>query len=378
MLRVQFSLPQWKGLRQLLADLGRYFRFWYIYIRKRGYSWFAHFEKFKDVIVDLLYKRRGKYARPFLHFGTIALVFFVITLGPVILQQTRKEDTQSGSGSILNSAQAYGSNLSTDQSEEVQRYHGGEVIIHRVEAGETLSSIAQKYGLNNIETIIWENDLTKNTPLKPGQELRILPIDGVRHKVQRGETIYSIAKKYGLDENQAQAIIDYPFNEFKNDETFDLTVGQTLMVPGGVKQEVNQAPVAKFAAKMTPNAGTVTASGKFIWPAVGTITQGYSFFHKAFDIANRGGGPILAADSGTVIAAGWDSSGYGNRVMIDHGNGYITLYGHMIVLQVSVGQKVARGNVIGQMGSTGHSTGTHVHFEIRHGGVLENPGIYLR
>lgn len=374
--RVPFSLPKWKGIVSLLRDLLSYLRFWYAYIRRRGYGWFAYFEKLKDVIVDLLYKRRGKYARPFLHFGTIALVFVVITFGPIILQRTRQEDTQEGSGSILNTAQAYGTDLSTDQSEEVQRYHGGEVIIHRVEAGETLSSIAQKYGLVDVRTITWENDLPKNPTLKPGQELRILPIDGVRHKVQRGETIYSIGKLYGLDENQVQAIIDYPFNEFKNDETFDLTVGQMLMVPGGAKQEESVAPVPKV--RMTPNAGAVTASGQFIWPAVGSITQGYSFFHKAFDIANRSGGPILAADSGTVVAASWDSSGYGNRVMIDHGNGYITLYGHMVVLQVVVGQKVNRGSVIGQMGSTGHSTGTHVHFEVRHGGVLENPGLYLK
>lgn len=375
----RFHLPQlpWKGLGTVSLDLLAYVQFWYAYIRSRGYGWFAYFERLKDVVVDLLYKRRGKYARPFLHFGTIALVFVVITFGPLILQQTRREEGQDESGSILTSAQAYGTDLTTDQSEEVQRYHGGEIIVHRVETGETLSSIAQKYGLSNVQTITWENDLPKDAKLKPGQELKILPIDGVRHKVQRGETIFTIAKKYGLDENQAQAIIDYPFNDFKNDETFDLTVGQMLMVPGGIKQDA-AAPAVARPSQMTPNAGTVTASGQFIWPAVGIITQGYSFFHKAFDIANRAGGPILAADSGTVVAAGWDPTGYGNKVMIDHGNGYVTLYGHMRVLQVVAGQRVNRGSVVGQMGSTGHSTGTHVHFEIRHGGVMENPGLYLR
>jgi LysM repeat protein len=234
-----------------------------------------------------------------------------------------------------------------------------------------------KYGLGNSGTITWENELPAKAVLKPGQELKILPIDGVRHKVQRGETIYTIAKKYGLDENQAQAIIDYPFNEFKNDETFDLTVGQMLMVPGGAKQdEVSIAP--RLAIRVAPSAGAITGSGKFIWPASGLITQGYSFFHKAFDIANRGGGNVLAADSGTVVARGWDPSGYGNKVLIDHGNGYITLYGHLSTIQVSAGQQVGRGTVVGQMGNTGHSTGTHLHFEIRHGGVLENPGVYLR
>ncbi len=369
---------------EFFTDFGRYLRFLYSYFRRRGYKWFAKFEVIKDFLVDLLYKRRGKYARPFLHFGTIALIFAVITFGPYIVRQTKndKTGTETMSTGVLNSALAYGSNLSTLQSEEVKQFRNGEVVTHVVEPGETFASIAQKYGLENVETILWENNLSKDDTIKPGEELRILPVDGIRHKVERGETIYTIAKKYGLDESEAQRIVDYPFNEFKNDETFELAIGQTIMIPGGVKPD-EAAPAekpaqGKFAAKLTPNAGTVTATGTFVWPASGRITQGYSFYHKAFDIANHDGGPILAADSGIVIAAGWDNTGYGNRVMIDHGNGFVTLYGHMRVLQVQVGQHVARGNVVGQMGSTGHSTGTHVHFEIRNQGVLENPGNYLK
>lgn len=365
----------------LLSEVGTYFRFLYKYIRRRGYKWFAKFESVKDVIVDLLYKRRGKYTRPFLHFGTVALVFLVITFGPYILEQRKKEEEEAltGSSGVINSAYAYGTDLTTAESEDVQKYRGGEVTIHVVREGETISSIAQTYDLNP-NTVLWENNLGPKEKLKPGQELRILPVDGVRHKVARGETIYTIAKKYGLeDEAEAQAIINYPFNEFKNYETFELAVGQTLMVPGGVKPaEQIIGPAIASRSRLTPDAGSVTASGTFVWPAAGRITQGYSFFHKAFDIANHSGGNILAADSGTVIAAGWDTTGYGNRIMIDHGNGYVTLYGHLSLIQVTVGQHVARGNVLGQMGSTGRSTGTHCHFEIRHGGVLENPGIYLR
>jgi murein DD-endopeptidase MepM/ murein hydrolase activator NlpD len=370
-------------LTPISGEFKGYFSFLYKYTRIRGYRWFSRFEAMKDVLVDLLYKRRGKYTRPFLHFGTIALIFFVITFGPFILEQSRQEDEpgqQGPSSPVISSAFAYGSDLSTSESEEVQRFRGGEVIIHRVSEGETLSTIAQKYGLEDVNTILWENNLDKSTKLKPGQELRILPVDGVRHKVARGETIYTIAKKYGLDEAEAQRIVNYPFNEFKNDETFELAIGQTLVIPGGVKPaEVPSLPSTKFASTLTPSAGSVAATGSFVWPAQGRITQRYSFYHKAFDIANHSGGPILAADSGTVIVAGWvDNTGYGNRVMIDHGNGYVTLYGHMSLIQVKVGQTVARGNVIGQMGSTGRSTGTHLHFEIRHGGVLEDPGRYLR
>jgi murein DD-endopeptidase MepM/ murein hydrolase activator NlpD len=109
------------------------------------------------------------------------------------------------------------------------------------------------------------------------------------------------------------------------------------------------------------------------------ITQKFSWYHSGVDIANHIGTPILAADSGRVIVAGWtDNTGYGNRVMIDHGNGYVTLYGHMSQINVQVGQTVKRGDVIGLMGSTGRSTGPHCHFEVRVGGVPQDPMHYLK
>lgn len=215
--------------------------------------------------------------------------------------------------------------------------------------------------------------------VKAGQKLAILPVDGVLHKVRRGETIYTIAKKYGLDEAQAQAIVNYPFNSFANDETFALSVGQDLVIPDGVMPVAEMLPETPFAAVLTPNAGTVSPTGQFVWPAQGRITQGYKFYHHAIDIANHDGGPIVAADSGRVTVAGWtDNTGYGNRVMIDHGNGFVTLYGHMSVIAVQVGQTVRRGDLLGQMGSTGRSTGTHLHFEIRVSNVGQDPMNYLK
>ncbi len=349
------------------------------YGRSRGYRRFAQFEGLKDWLVDLLYKKRGRYARPFLHFGTISLIFFFITFGPIIFSQREDQAASQESGAILATANATASDFNTIQAEEVRQYRGGEITIHNVQEGETLSSIADRYGLD-VTTILWENDLAETAKLKPGQELRILPVDGLRHKVQKGETIFSIAKKYGLDEAQAQVIVDYPFNEFLNDETFELAIGQQLVVPQGVKPKAAPPTRPRTAfGTLTPDAGTVNATGSYVWPASGGISQGYSFYHKAVDISNRGGGPILAADSGTITVAGWiDNSGYGNRVMIDHNNGYVTLYAHMSVIQVKPGQRVNRGDVLGQMGSTGRSTGTHLHFEIRQGGVLHNPLGFLR
>lgn len=373
-----FPLPP--ALKRVSSEVHEYVLFLRHYFRLRGYKQFSRFELAKDAVVDLLYKRRGKYARPFLHLGTVVLTFIVVTFGPYILQQAEQDEGAAvgGTASSQLGLSVYATNFTTLQAEEVRAYRGGEVTAHVVEEGETLSSIALKYGLR-VETVLWENNLTEKTKLKPGQELKILPVDGVRHKVARGETIFSVAKKYGLDETQAQAIVNYPFNEFLNDETFELATGQFLVVPDGVKPDpvTKQAPVSRFASVLTPNAGTVTATNSFVWPAAGRITQGYRFYHKAVDIANSGAEAILAADSGSVVAAGWDASGYGNRVIIDHGNGYSTLYAHLSVLQVQAGQTVSRGSQIGVMGSTGRSTGTHLHFEIRNGGVLLNPLSFL-
>lgn len=362
---------------EIIQDLGNYFVFLHSYLKNRGYGWFSKFEVGKDFIVDLLYKKRGRYARPFLHFGTIGLVFLLITLGPVIFND-QEEQQAGGVGPILNSATAYAPDFYTLQAEEVRQYRGGEIITHVVSEGETLSSIAQRYGLQ-VDTILWENNLTETSKIKPGDELRILPIDGIRHKVARGETIFSVGKKYGLEGSQVQMIVDYPFNEFLNDETFDVVAGQYLMIPDGVKPSATTTytATARFGV-LTPDAGSVSASGSFIWPASGRITQGYRFYHKAIDIANKSGGSILAADAGVVTSAGWDSSGYGNKVVVDHGNGYVTLYAHLSVIQVKAGQRVKRGDLLGQMGNTGRSTGTHLHFEIRQGGALLNPLSFLQ
>ena len=365
--------------RLIVKDIQDYFLFLRAYVKYRGYGWFSRFEGGKDFLVDLLYKKRGRYARPFLHFGTIGLVFLLITVGPVILNDAEKQ--QAGNiGPILSTATAYAPDFYTLQAEEVRQYRGGEIIDHIVSDGETLSSIAQRYGLQ-VSTILWENNLTEKSKIKAGDELRILPVDGIRHKVARGETIYSIGRKYGLEDSQLQVIVDYPFNEFLNDEDFDVVAGQYLMVPNGVMPRAIASGTTNATryGVLTPDAGSVSASGSFIWPASGRITQGYSFYHKAFDIANKAGGQILATDAGVVTVAGLlDNTGYGNRVMIDHGNGFVTLYAHMSVIQVKAGQRVKRGDVLGQMGNTGRSTGTHLHFEIRQGGVLLDPGNFLR
>jgi murein DD-endopeptidase MepM/ murein hydrolase activator NlpD len=248
-----------------------------------------------------------------------------------------------------------------------------EIIEYSVQSGDTVSTIAEKFGVS-VDTIRWENDLKSVKDIKPGQVLRILPVTGVRHKVKPGDTIYSIAKKYQVD---PQAIVDWPYNTFANDETFALAVGQDLIIPDGIKpKETPTAPRPTYYAQV-PGAGAGT--GQFAWPTSGRISQGYSWYHKAVDIANKDAPDILAADGGTVILAGWvPPMAYGNHVIIDHGNGFVTLYAHLSQIYVGVGQKVARGQAIGKMGSTGRSTGIHLHFEIRQNGSAQNPLNFLK
>lgn len=356
-------------------------RFLREYAYKRGYFVFSYIELLKDLVVGILYKRRGKFARPFLHTAFMSVLFVGITFGPLLVSEaTAEEEELNNIATSVIRTSTGDTPFVTQQSEEVLRFRGGEVIEHTVAEGETIASIADQYNLQ-AETILWENNLKSDSKIRPGDRLRILPVDGIRHKVQKGETVYSLAKKYGLgdDKAAAQPLINFPFNTFADDENFTLATGQYIYIPGGVKPEEKASLPLAQRRLTTPDAGVVSATGQFVWPASGYISQGFSWYHKAIDIASRGGGPILAADAGTVMVAGWvDNSGYGNRVVLDHGNGFVTLYAHMSVVRVKVGQSVNKGDVLGDMGTTGRSTGVHLHFEIRQGSAFLSPLSYLR
>jgi len=297
------------------------------------------------------------------------LILGGITLGPVLIAENLNSPwrEESPSSTVLSVAMA-----ETGTSTLISQKPRSEIIEYTVEQGDTVSTIAEKFGVS-VDTIIWENNLKSVKDIKDGQVLRILPVTGVLYKVKRGDTIYTIAKTLQVD---PQVIVDWPYNSFANDETFVLAVGQTLIVPDGIKPK--ETPIAPRRIYATiPGAGLGT--GQFVWPTNGTITQYFSWYHKALDIANHAAPDILAADGGTVILAGWNNVwSYGNHIIIDHGNGYQTLYAHLSQVFVSVGQKVARGQTIGKMGSTGRSTGTHLHFEIRVGGSGQNPLNFLK
>lgn len=351
---------------------GQFLRVWRAYIFRKLVTAFHHFEKIKNVLVEKLTFGRGKLVRPFVHSGMAALLLLGMALAPVIAsnypglaQKNPWEETPPPSA-VLSSMTEDTSQIITLISDKPR----SEIIDYTVQPGDTVSGIAQKFGIS-LDTIRWANNLASISAIKPGQVLKILPVTGVVHKVKKGETIYSIAKYYSTD---PQGIVDFPFNSFVDDETFALAVGQTLVVPDGVMPKETPWQPSAYIARQTPDAGTVVASGQFIWPTSGIITQRFSWYHKGLDIANRASPAILAADSGKVIVAGWpDGRGYGNMVQIDHGNGLQTIYGHMAKIFVVAGQTVKRGDQLGIMGTTGRSTGIHLHFEVRKSGVPIDP-----
>ena len=244
-----------------------------------------------------------------------------------------------------------------------------EIITYQVQPGDTTESIAVMFGLQPT-TIMWSNPELEKAPdlLKVGQNLIILPLDGVYHTIVEGDTIESIAEKYKASVEEINAC---PFNVFVVGGR--LRVGSKLVVPNGTKPY----EVRKVTTYSGPAPAAVSGGGRFRWPAGGYISQGYWYGHRAIDIANAVGAAIVAADSGYVSFSGWTDIGYGYLVVVDHGNGYQTYYAHLSNIFVTEGQVVATGEIIGAMGSTGNSTGPHLHFEIRYKGYPTNPLIFL-
>lgn len=316
----------------------------------------------KDWVTKSMYRQRGRFSQSFINISMALLAFVAIVFSGKIEDIIKSGENKEGMGSnyLIMAAEGVGGadTLISDLPK-------GEVVEYRVADGDTLSSIAQRFGVS-LDTIIWENGLKSVDAIKPKQILKILPVTGVRYKVSRGETIYSIAKKLQVD---AQNIIDYPFNSFANDETFALIAGQELIVPEGIKPKEIIVDTTRYALRSVAPIPGVKGEGSFMWPTSGHISQRFSWYHPGVDIANPSNPQISAAQSGTVVTVGWDGRGYGNYVIVDHGNGYKTLYGHMLnaSIVVSPGSKVNQGQKIGTMGSTGRSTGTHLHFEIRTG-----------
>jgi len=244
------------------------------------------------------------------------------------------------------------------------------VITYTVQPGDTVQSIAKSFNLQPT-TILWSNPKLEEVPdlLRIGQEVVILPVEGVYHSVAADDTLESIAEKYKVD---VEAITELSFNGLYP-PLFRIQEGTKLIIPGGTKPYVPRR-VTSYAGPVPSGA---RGTGAFGWPVLGSITQWYWWGHRAIDIGAPTGSAVVAADAGYVSFVGWTDIGYGYLIILDHANGYSTYYAHLSQMYVMVGQQLERGQVIGAVGSTGNSTGPHLHLEMRYNGVEQNPLVYL-
>lgn len=271
-----------------------------------------------------------------------------------------------------------------------------EITTYTVQDGDTVFGIAEKFGLEP-QTILWGNyHVLQDNPhaLQPGQELNILPVNGVYWEWLGGITFGSWAEFYGVT---AADIIEFPGNNIDRDTVGDynnanIPVGTWLIIPGGKRDFVTwSAPLGVTrenpasarvlgAGACDPVSGGVVGYGYYVYPTNKHYLSGFDYSpsanHFGIDLAGNTGEAVYAADAGVIVYAGWNDYGYGNMIMIDHGNGFQSLYAHLSAFNVGCGQSVGQGEGIGAVGSTGRSSGAHLHFELMAGSKV-NPWDYL-
>lgn len=264
----------------------------------------------------------------------------------------------------------------------------------RAKQGDSVDKLAERYGISSA-TLRLANNLSPSVKaLNPGATLLVPATNGAIHTIEQGETLSEVAERYQV----SIAAIEKANPDLNPDR---LQIGQKLLIPGAtrillkpkpkpvIEEAVSRGPRGSYRARsMQPVASRSlssferreVASGRYLMPTRGILTSRYGWrwggFHSGIDVATSPGTPIVAAQGGTVISAGWEG-GYGMCINISHGNGITTRYAHCSRLYVSAGQQVGAGQLIGAVGSTGHSTGPHLHFEVRINGSAVNPASYL-
>jgi murein DD-endopeptidase MepM/ murein hydrolase activator NlpD len=275
-----------------------------------------------------------------------------------------------------------------------------EVLTYKVQAGDTVISIAEKFNLKP-RTILNSNAFTVmgDNPhnLFVDQDVYILPVDGVYWQWQTGENLNRWAELFKV---KVEDIVNYPANHLDlatlgSYDNPNIKPGTMLVIPNGYRVPNSRGDVFVGVTRTNPAVARVQGSGAcesvadgavglgtFIWPANKHYISGYDWNpdagHRGIDIAGDTGEPVYAVDYGVVVYAGWNEWGYGNMVMIDHGNGWQSLYAHLSAINVICGGSVLQGTVIGAIGSTGNSSGSHLHFELMHTLYSKvNPHLYL-
>jgi murein DD-endopeptidase MepM/ murein hydrolase activator NlpD len=247
-----------------------------------------------------------------------------------------------------------------------------------VKPGDTPGGIAERFGIK-LTTLYWANNLSAYSYIRVGQGLKIPPVDGVIYTVRKGDTVARLATTY---RSESEKIISY--NRLGANEK--LSPGMVLVIPNGKPPPppppIRSAPVKNLIASPTANQ---LPGGKLLWPLLGTssnngryITQYFRWLHTGVDIDGDYSNPVVSSDAGLVQLVNYGRTGYGLQVVIDHENGIKTRYAHLSKILVEAGQRVERGQQVGVVGTTGRSTGTHIHYEVFVNGRRVNPLGYIR
>jgi murein DD-endopeptidase MepM/ murein hydrolase activator NlpD len=378
--RVKNSADKFRDfVEQHFFKLGEFFVFFLSYLIHKldsfyyGLKWLAFknldlFSAVRFKTAASLVRSRGRIAARYRYLFIMFLSVSLFFLGGIFQSRLIDQET-SDQTSFLSSNYIFyeKATASTVSGEKVLL---DEPVEHEVKEGETLQDISKKYNIS-LESVKFANNLTANT-VTPGQVLKIPPVDGTLHNVVAGDTLEKLSKRYNVP---VQTIVDFNYI----DSPYVLAEGQVLTIPDAQRPETKKYYAGSTVYDISsygviPYAGNVASigEGKFVWPLSGVLTQFFSRYHPGLDIANNTG-DILATDKGTVVRSGWWEGGYGNAVQVDHGNGYVTTYAHMSSIAVSVGDEVDRGQKLGVVGSTGRSTGPHLHFTIQLEGKYLDP-----
>ena len=308
-----------------------------------------------------------------------------LTAAPAAANQVSISPSDLAGSGILREA-----NIHTNMPERARQ----EITTYTVQAGDTVSGIAERFGLESKTVFAANYDVLQDDPhlLRPGQELRILPVDGVYWEWLGGIPFPQWAAYFDV---QPEAILSYPANKLDPAAVADpsnpnIAVGTFLIIPGGVYQyhTPGQVPLGITrtnpasaqvggAGSCPPIAGGAVGYGTFVYPTSRHQLSGFDYSiknnHLGIDLSAELGDPIYASDGGVVVYAGANGYGYGNMIMVDHGTGFQTLYAHLSAIFTQCGFNVAQGETIGSAGSTGRSSGAHLHFEVRTLSNVINP-----
>jgi murein DD-endopeptidase MepM/ murein hydrolase activator NlpD len=337
-----------------------------VYLRTKIGNFISFLDVSKDKLVSTLMWRRGLLFRPATHGGVVIVAVLAVIIGGLFSRGQIVAQDLTASEAVLKSN-------NTSQTIIPAGRQRSDILSYKVASGDTLSTLAAKFNVS-VETIKWANNISADSDtLQPSQNLSIPPVTGVVYKVKAGDTLETVAKAYSADK---QTIVDFPFNYI--DDTLSLKTGQTLYVPNGIVPRPAAPKSSHPVYANYPQNGFVVGSGMLSWPVPAHISQYFSWYHTAIDIADPYGTPIYAAASGTVVDAKKQTTSFGWYCIIDSGNGYTEAYAHMSDLACSLGEHFDRGQYVGAIGMTGRTTGPHLHFEVHHNGTPVDPLTLLK